>query len=497
MSKSQTRPSSERAATGIRGLDRILRGGFPRERTCLVYGAAGTGKTTLGFQFLLEGAQAGEKVLYITLLQNRSEIEDIAESHGWSLDNVNILELPSEVRDGEATKQTVFSPADVELNEAVDAIIAGIKEHKPQRLVLDSVSELSVLVNSRYQLRRQVLRLKELLSATKCTALFTAGDLEEKLISLKTLVHGVVSLRMYSPPYGMAQRRLEILKMRGMNYSSGQHDCRIYTGGLQVFPRLELEPAVPTRERQVVSSGVKGLDSLVGGGLEAGTSCLITGTTGAGKSTVASLYVNSATEAQNYSVVFCFDECRETFLRRSARLEIPIADNIDRGYIDLRQVDVGQMSSGEFMHAIAGSVEDKGARVVVIDSLTGYLNAMLHESMVVAQLHELLSYLNSRGVLSIMTLATHGIYGNDETEIDASYLADAVLLARHFEAGGSLRRCISVVKKRYGGHEKTIREFDLSPGSILVGPPLRNFSGVLSGIPRFEGEGHRLLDREA
>lgn len=335
MSKSQTISRYDRAGTGIRGLDRILRGGFPRERTYLVYGAAGTGKTTLGFQFLLEGAQAGEKVLYITLLQHRSEIQDIAESHGWSLDNVNILELPSEVRDGEATKQTVFSPADVELNEAVDAIIDGIKEHKPQRLVLDSVSELSVLVNSRYQ------------------------------------------------------------------------------------------------------------------------------------------------------------------LRRSARLGLPIADNIDRGYIDLQQVDVGQMSSGEFMQAIVGSVEDKGARVVVIDSLTGYLNAMLHESMVVAQLHELLSYLNSRGVISIMTLATHGIYGNDETEIDASYLADTVLLARHFEAGGALRRCISVVKKRYGGHEKTIREFDLSPGSILVGPPLRNFSGVLSGIPRFEGEGHRLLDQEA
>lgn len=487
---------SGRVATGIPGLDQILHGGVPQERIYLVHGAAGTGKTTLGFQFLLEGVRRGQKVLYVTLLQNRVELEDIAASHGWSLDGVDILELPTELRDGQSTEQTVFSPADIELTEAVDAILDGIDQFTAHRVVIDSISELSILVNNPYQLRRQILRLKYRLSEIRSTALLTAGDARESLTPLLTLVQGVIALSFETPVYGRLRRKLEVTKMRGMSYSSGLHDFRIRAGGLEVFPQVMLSGRPKDSGWDVVSSGIGELDTLLGGGLEKGTSCLITGTTGAGKSTLATLYMQAAAERADRSTIFCFDERTETFLRRSRDLDLGLEQYVDQGLVDLRQVNVGELSPGEFLYQVAKCVEKGGAEIVVIDSLSGYLKAMPEERLLVTQLHELLAYLNSKGVLAIMLLATHGLFGMAKGEIDASYIADTVVLARHFEADGSLRRCISVLKKRHGNHEKTIREFDIDRTGIHIGPPLKGFSGLLTGVPSYQGGSSELLDRK-
>lgn len=492
--------TDDRAATGIAGLDEVLRGGLPRGRTYLVRGANGTGKTTLGFQFLLEGVRQGEPVMYATLLQARSELEAILDSHGWSLDGIDLVELPQELRNGSAAEQTLFNPADVELNEATDAILRGVEEHQPKRLVLDSIGELAVLVESPHRFRRQVLKLKTHLSERGCTSLLITGDnAVGDFGAIQTLVHGVVALQMAAPAYGPAKRRLEITKMRGMAYAGGNHDFRIRTGGLEVYPRLEMAAKERRPDWSLVASGNADLDALLGGGMEAGTACLITGTSGAGKSTLATLYVQAAADRGDPSVIFCFEERSETFRRRAEGLGLKITRHIDEGIVDLRQINVGDLSPGEFVQQVRQAVDRDGARVVVIDSLGGYLHAMPEARALVVQLHELLGYLAGQGVLTLLIVASHGHVGGQplrgNIEVDASYIADTVVLMRHFEAGGRMHRCVAVTKKRHGPHEHTIRELRLGEGGITVGPPLERFSGVLTGEPTYHGPMEELITR--
>ncbi|MFW6062052.1 MAG: ATPase domain-containing protein [Planctomycetota bacterium] len=487
-----------RLATGTRGLDYVLRGGLPKRRIHLVHGGPGTGKTTLALQFLRTGACQGERALYVTLLQTKDELLATVRSHGWDLDGVDVLELPADVRQSTAQEQTLFTPADIELNEATDAVLRAIEEYRPQRLVFDSLTEFAALVETPYQFRRQVLRLREQLSRADCTTLLTiatGGGAEAELESLRTMVHGVIALDSQAPLYGQPRRRLEVSKMRGMPYLEGYHDMRIRTGGIEVYPRLE----VPTERRKTswdaIPSGNERLDAMLGGGLERGTACLLTGTTGAGKSSLASLYVQSSAQRGEHAAIFCFDERRETFLRRSTGLGMEIARFVDEGLVDLRQVNAGNVSPGEFMQIVRRSVDQDGARVVVIDSLSGYLNAMPEERHLMVQLHELLSYLSAAGVLTLLVVASHGGIVGHEARIDASYVADAVLLVRHFEARGEIRRCLSVLKKRHGPHENTIREIRMSSAGIEVGEPLREFSGVLTGKPSYHGLPRDLMDR--
>ena len=485
---------TKRTRTGVKGLDEILDGGVSKKRITLVHGGPGTGKTTLGFHFLMEGVRAGERVLYVTLLQSRPEISEILAAHGWSLEGIELLELPEHIQQASTEEQTLFSTADVELHEVTDAISEMIESYRPERMVLDSVSEMSVLVDNSYQLRRHLLKLKRTLAQLGCTTLFITGDsAQEDLSPVQTLVHGVIALEMVSPEYGNPRRRLEVTKMRGMEYQGGYHDFRIRTGGLDVYPRLRVPQDHTRSSWNLVASGNEELDSLLGGGLEEGTACLITGTTGSGKSTLSSLYVQAAAERGEKSVIFCFDERRDTFIRRSEMLGLPIAANIEAGLVELRQVDVGVITAGRFIHDVRQVVESENAKIVVIDSLTGYLTAMPGDEMLMAQLHELVSYLSAKGVLSLLVVATHGLFEDVTTEINPSYLSDTIILMRHFEARGAMHRCISVVKKRHGNHEASIREIQITPGGMVIGPPLKEFSGVLTGTPRYEGSAESLL----
>jgi circadian clock protein KaiC len=485
-----------RASTGVEGLDQILRGGLPRGKTYLALGVAGTGKTTLGLHFLRAGADAGERTLYVTMIQGEEELTELAASHGWSVDGIDFLDLPMRVRERAAQAQTVFRPSEAELSQVTETILQGIDEHGPDRVVLDSISELAALTTHHYQLRSPILRIKNLLGDMDCTALLTCGELGERTAHLNTIVHGVIELEMSFPSYGPHRRRIKVHKMRGMSYQGGYHDFCIRTGGLEVYPRLERPQGRQERSWRTIGSGIDEIDQMLGGGLEMGTACLVTGASGAGKSTLASLYVQEASKEGMPSVIFCFDERKETFLRRSESLDIHVSEFIDRGLLDLRSVSAGELSPGEFSHMVREAVEEDGVRVVVIDSISGYLNAMPEQRHLQIQLHELLSYLGGAGVLTLMIMTTHGMYGQMESSVDVSYIADTVLLLRHFESRGQMRKCLAALKKRHGGHEKTIREFEITRGGGRVGEPLREFSGVLTGNPTFTGSAESLLETD-
>jgi circadian clock protein KaiC len=459
----------------------------------LVYGEAGTGKTTVGLQFLMAGAAQGKRCLGITLLQTLAELKEIITSHGWNTDGLILTELPTEVRNAASVGQTVFEPAEVELSEVADAVIAAIETHEPDCLFIDSLSELSVLVDTGYQLRRQLLRLKQRLDSLSCTTILSAGrsgDLDKGM--LETLVHGVIGLEMRVPDFGRPRRRVLLTKMRGMDFQAGHHDGDILTGGFRVYPRIS-----PGQERQpaneVVLSGNQELDTLLGGGLEEGTACVVTGTSGAGKSSLVTLYTHSAAKRGIRSAVFCFDERLSTLFRRSRALGMPLEELVETGSITLNQVNVGEVSPGQLGARVREAVETDGVKIVILDSLSGYLQSMPGERELVTQLHELLGYLSGAGVLTLMVIATHGLFGEVDTPVDVSYIADTVILLRHFEARGEIRRCLAVLKKRYGHHERTIRELQLSGSGIEIGDPLTSFSGVLTGLPRFEGEAGELL----
>lgn len=478
-----------RVSTGSEGLDDILGGGLDANRMYLYEGRPGTGKTTIALQFLLKGARDGERVLYISLSETRRELNLVAQRHGWSLQGVDIFELvPAETTLDPERELTVFHPAEMELSETTNLIFKEVERINATRVVLDSLSELRLLAQNPLRYRRQVLALKHFFTNRNCTVILL-DDLSSSQddLQLHSIAHGVVMLEQRALDYGAERRRLRVVKMRGIRFRGGFHDFTIEQGGLKIFPRLiAAEHHRPFLGEQT-SSGNAELDQLLGGGLERGTNALLIGGAGVGKSSLALTYAISAAERGEHAVFFAFDEGRGTVEARARTLGLPLEKFIDSGRIRFQQIDPAEQSPGEFASNVRRSVEVDKARVIVIDSLNGYLNAMPDERFLVLQMHELLTYLGQQGVVTILILAQHGLVGPMDTPLDLSYLSDAVLMLRYFELGGTVRRALSVVKKRSGNHEHTIREFRLAPAGIKLGPPLKEFSGIFSGNPRYTG----------
>jgi circadian clock protein KaiC len=488
-------------ATGIAGLDDILRGGLPPNRVYLIQGDPGAGKTTLGLQFLLEGVRSGETSLYISLSESKDEVLSVARSHGWNLDGIHLFEMQvGEQEYSEASENTLFEPSEVELREVMQRLLAEIERVKATRVVFDSLSELRLLAQHPLRYRRQILLLKQFFTGRNCTVLFlddrTAPEEDRQL---QSIVHGVLMLEVTAGEYGAERRRLRIVKIRGLAPRGGYHEFAIRTGGLQVYPRLVASEHVPPRDRPaVLPSGIKALDALLGGGVDRGTATLILGPAGAGKSSLSLKYAISAVERGEHVELYAFDERIQTLLQRGHGLGIDMDAALESGNLSITQVDPAEMGPGEFVAHVARAVFEKQTRVVIIDSLNGYLNAMPEERALALQLHELLAVLNQNGVTTFMVMAQHGLLGPAlQTPIDVSYLADTVIMLRYFEAEGAVRKAISVVKKRSGSHEETIREFRMgAPDGITVGPPLAGFSGVLTGVPRYVGRSEKLMSRD-
>jgi circadian clock protein KaiC len=474
------------AATGISGLDDILGGGFTPNRLYLLEGMPGSGKTTLALQFLLEGARRREPVLYVTLSETQEEIRSVAASHGWTLDGVSIRELvPSEDSLDPAEQYTVFHPSEVELSDTTKKILEDVDRLKPTRVVFDSLSELRLLAGSALRYRRQILALKQYFVGRRCTV-FLLDDLTsaDHDLQVQSIAHGALLLEHTMPDFGGIRRRLRVTKYRGSDFRSGYHDYTIRRGGLQVFPRLVAAEHRRDSSRERLKSGLAGLDKLMGGGLERGTSTLIQGAAGTGKSTITSLFCTRAAERGEHAAMFIFDESTNTLYSRMQGLGVDLKSQVEAGRISVQQVDPAELSPGEFVHSIRRAVEERKATMVVIDSLNGYLNSMPDEKFLIIQLHELLTYLGQQGVATVLVAAQHGLMGSQMTgPVDASYLADAVLLLRYFEAEGEVRQAISVVKMRGGEHERSIREFSMRAGTITIGEPLREYRGVLTGVP--------------
>ncbi len=478
-----------RISTGSDGLDDILGGGFDANRMYLYEGRPGTGKTTIALQFLLKGASHGERVLYITLSETRRELEVVAKRHGWSLRGVDVFELvPPETTLDPERELTVFHPAEVELSETTSLMFNEVERVDPTRVVIDSLSELRLLAQSPLRYRRQVLALKHFFTKRNCTVILL-DDLSSSQddLQLHSVAHGVVMLEQLAIGYGAERRRLRVIKMRGIAFRGGFHDFTIASGGLKIFPRLVAAEHHRSFAGNLTPSGNAELDQLLGGGLERGTNALLIGAAGVGKSSVALTYAIAAAERGEHAVFFAFDEGRGTVEARARTLGLPLEKHINSGLIRFQQIDPAELSPGEFGANVRDSVEQDSARVIIIDSLNGYLNAMPDERFLILQMHELLTYLGQQGVLTILVLAQHGLVGPMDTPLDISYLSDAVLMLRYFEVGGTVRRALSVVKKRSGNHEHTIREFRLSSAGITLGPPLKEFSGIFSGNPRFTG----------
>jgi circadian clock protein KaiC len=485
------RPASALSATGTAGLDHILDGGFTANRLYLIEGDPGAGKTTLALCYLLEGARRGEPGLYVTLSETREEIEAVAESHGWSLGDVRIVELvASEESLTPDSQYTMYHPSETELGETTRKVLEEVERVKPRRVVFDSLSELRLLAQNPLRYRRQILALKQFFAGRKCTVLLLDDRTsEESDLQVRSIAHGVLTLEQLSPEYGAERRRLRVVKLRGKPYKGGYHDFAIVRGGLEVFPRLVAAEHHHGFAREKVASGVKPLDDLLGGGLDRGTSTLILGPAGSGKSSVAVQYAAAAASRGENAAIFSFDESRETLLARSAALGIDLRPHVESGRIVVQQVDPAEMSPGEFIHVVRRQVEGCACRVVVIDSLNGYVNAMPEERFLTIQLHELLTYLGQQGVTTLLVVAQHGLMGSAmQSPVDVSYLADSVILTRYFEFKGRVKKAISVVKKRTGAHEETIRELRLGMGGVSVGAPLENLRGVLTGVPTFDRE---------
>lgn len=475
-----------RAKTGITGLDDVLHGGFIANRFYLVQGDPGAGKTTLGLSFLLEGARQGERGLYITLSETKQELEEGARSHGWLLDEVEVMELPtpeSSLDGGDSL--TIFSPSEVELSETTKTLLTAVTRIEPRRVVFDSLSELRLLAQSPLRYRRQILALKQFFVGREATVLLLDdGTSEARDQQLQSIAHGVVNLEQLAPAYGAERRRLRVVKFRGTSFRGGYHDFVILRGGLRVFPRLVSAEHDTPFSRSQISSGVAALDALLGGGPDRGTSMLLIGPAGSGKSTLATQYLAAATARGDHAAIFAFDEGIQTLTMRSEGLGIHFNEGKGPGEASIRQIDPTEVSPGEFAHLVREEVEDHHATIVVIDSLNGYLNAMPEERFLTAQLHELLAYLARKGVCTIMVVAQHGLLGTTmSAPVDTSYLADTVVLLRFFEHCGQIRKAISVVKKRSGGHEESIRELQFGPKGVTLSEPLERLRGVLSGIP--------------
>lgn len=488
-----------RALTGIPGLDSILRGGLPKNRLYVIEGSPGSGKTTLALQFLREGVSKGETVLYVTLSETAEELYEVAQSHGWSLDGVHLLELNALAeRIREDTDYTVYHPADVELVETTRRIREEVERIQPTRVALDSVSELKILSQTIARYRREILGFKQFFVGKRCTVLvlddLTSNKNEQQL---QSIAHGVIRMERETRDYGTTRRQLHIVKMRAVPFRDGLHDFVIRAGGIEVFPRLAVSEnmfeKVPTSK---IMSGVTELDMLLGAGLDRSSSTLILGPAGSGKTTLSSQFMIAALQRGEKVLCYLFEERHETFLQRALGLGINLRPYIESGLLEVIQIDPAEISPGEFANHIWHRVETRGVRMVVIDSLNGYINAMPNERFLLIQMHELLAYLGRKGVATIMVMAQHGLMGHMGSmpvPVDVSFLADTVILLRYFEAMGEIRQALSVVKKRRGAHERTIREMQLTPSGVVVGEPLREFEGVLTGVPRYHGTSRPLL----
>jgi circadian clock protein KaiC len=483
--------------SGVPGLDYLLGGGFPAHRIYLVHGPTGSGKTTLGTQFAMEGARAKETTLYVTLAESHEEMLQVAASHGWDLGGVSLYApQAAEVGDVFKDQYTLFHPGEVELTELVTKIIDQVGELKPARVVIDSLSDIRLLARDPLILLRKMRLLRSTLTEMHCTVLLlNNGPDHHRSGSLETFAHGIIELDYSNRLYGAMRRCISIVKLRGAHHISGKHDASLTTGGLTVYPRLIAEKRNRDEDdRVLISSGSAELDRLCGGGLEVGSSAMIIGSAGTGKSTVAAQFALAAAERGECSSLFLFDETERSCRMRWDGMNMPLNDYVQQEVIETCTVDPTEISPGEFCHRVRTSVERRDTRIVVIDSLSGYMQVMPESRFMEVHLFELLKYLNARGVLSILIVTQHGILGSAlESPIDVSYLIDTILLMRYFEANGEVHKAISVVKKRLGQHERTIRECQLGPRGLRVGEPLDKLHGVLTGIPAFRGQAQQLL----
>jgi circadian clock protein KaiC len=479
---------SSRVSTGIADLDHILGGGLIKDRAYLLEGTPGSGKTTIALQFLLEGARAKERGLYITLSETAAELREVARSHNWSLDEIQLFELVSEDGLDPESEQSILEPSEVELGETIDRVIECVDRLRPSRVVFDSLSEMRLLAQNSLRYRRQILALKQYFSTRECTVLMLddrssdPGDLQ-----LHSIAHGVITLEQTAHDYGSERRRLRVIKMRGVKYRGGFHDFVIETGGVSVFPRLIAAEHHRPFTGELVSTGVVELDQMLGGGLAPGTNTLLSGPSGVGKTSTAVRCGLAAIERGQKAAYFLFDEGVATMLARARSLGMDLQPHIDSGQLQVTQIDPAELSPGEFASWVRRAVEEDEVTFLVIDSLNAFLQAMPGEKYLLLQMHEMLSYLNQLGVITMLVLGQHGIIGDVRADVDLSYLSDGILLFRYFEAKGSVFKAITVAKSRVTAHESSIREFQLSAGGILVGQPLQDFEGVLGGLPSYRG----------
>jgi circadian clock protein KaiC len=481
-------PKQARASTGISGLDDVLGGGLPAGHLYLVEGTPGAGKTTLGLQFLMEGAKHGDKGLYITLSETAAELRTVAASHGWSLTGIELFELVSSEGLSPEAEQSILHPSDVELGETVRGVIDAVVRLKPERVVFDSLSEMRLLAQHALRYRRQVLALKKFFAGQGCTVLLlddrSARDTDQQLHSI---AHGVINLEQAVDQYGPERRRIRVVKMRGIKYRGGEHDFTLDTGGLSVFPRLVAAEHRSGFESKVVSTGARELDKLMGGGLSCGSNTLFMGPSGVGKTTTAVSCVIAALKRGERAVYYLFDEGLNTLVLRSKALGIDVEPFLKSGHLSVVPLDPAEVSAGEFAHMVRHAVEVDQRTTVVLDSLNAYLQAMPGSKYLMLQMHELLTYLNHHNIVTILVLGQHGVLGEVRSDVDLSYLADAILLFRFFEGRGNLLKAVSLVKSRTNQHEQTIREFRLGSKGLEVGQALTDFEGVLTGVAVYRG----------
>jgi circadian clock protein KaiC len=484
--RKETGDFADRASTGIAAFDELLGGGFPRNRLYLVDGDPGTGKTTVGIQFLLEGVRRGEPALYVTLSETAEELHSMARSHGWSLDGLDIHEFTDQDSLAQDAQYTVFQPSEVELRNTMSSLFAVVERVHPRRIVIDSLSDMRLMARDPLRYRRQILSLKQFFQGRGCTVLLLDDrTFESSDRQLHSIAHGVVRLEQFSRQYGPSRRRLQVLKIRGSAYHEGMHDFVLRKGGIQPFPRLVATQHKDSFTPTQLPSGLTAFDAMLGGGLSSGTTALFTGPAGAGKSLLTAHYAATAA-ADGAAVAFLlFEEEPPSLINNARQVGIPLQEQIDRGRITARSVNPAELSPGEFVYMVRAAVERGGAKVLVIDSLNGYLAAMPEETMLGSHLRELFSYLRQRGVLTLVTMAMHGIVGQMQTNMDVSYLADTVVLLRYFEQDASLHRAISVVKRRGGRHESVVHELRISSEGLVI-EPIAGLHGVLTGVPQLQ-----------
>lgn len=479
---------AERISIGIPDLDNVLGGGLIANRAYLLEGTPGSGKTTIALQFLLEGGRHQERGLYITLSETAAELREVARSHNWDLSNIELFELVSIDGLDPDAEQSILEPSEVELGETIQGVMECVDRLKPARVVFDSLSEMRLLAQNSLRYRRQILALKQYFSTRNCTVLMLddrssdPGDLQ-----LHSIAHGVITLEQAAQDYGTERRRLRVVKMRGVKYRGGFHDFVIETGGVAVFPRLIAAEHHSPFVEELTSTGLERLDEMLGGGLSAGTNALFSGPSGVGKTSTAVRCGLSAIERGEKAAYFLFDEGRATMLARAKSMGMDLQPHIDSGALNVVQIDPAELSPGEFASWVRRAVEDDGVRFIVIDSLNAFLQAMPGEKYLLLQMHEMLSYLNQQGVITILILGQHGIIGDVRSDVDLSYLSDAIVLFRYFEAQGEMLKAVSVAKSRTTPHQTSIREFRLGRGGINIGDPLKDFEGVLTGLPTYRG----------